>query len=77
MLEYASIVWVGCSKQDAEKLENVQLTAARIVTGLPIFVSREALYYETSWETLKNQAICCKNDKHVPNPHGGSTRIFA
>ena len=32
MLEYASIVWDGCSYQDADKLEKVQLIAARIVT---------------------------------------------
>ena len=43
-LEYASIVWDGCSAQDIEKLEKVQLSAARIVTGLPIFASRESLY---------------------------------
>ena len=48
MLQY--IVWDGCSKQDAEKLEKVQLAATRIVTGLPICVSREALYYETDCE---------------------------
>jgi hypothetical protein len=27
-----SIVWDGCSVQDADKLEKVQLSAARIVT---------------------------------------------
>lgn len=35
----------------------VQLSAARINIGLPIFVSREVLYSETGWETLKNQAL--------------------
>lgn len=60
MLEYASIVWDGCSKYDAEKLEKVQLTAARIVTGLPIFVSRDALYSETGWETLKHRRYIAK-----------------
>ena len=37
---------------DANRLELVQLNAARIVTGLPIFASKRALYYETGWETL-------------------------
>lgn len=54
-LEYASIVWDGCSVHDADKLEKVQLCAARIVTGLPIFVSREALYLETGWEILQTR----------------------
>ena len=53
ILEYASFVLDCCSKQDAEKLEKVQLTATSIVTGLPIFVNRKALYYETGWETLQ------------------------
>ena len=73
MLVYASVVWDGCSKQDAEKLEKVQLNAARIVTGLPIFVSREAFHYETNWETLKTRRYVAK----IQNPHVRSTRIFA
>ena len=36
ILEYASVIWGGCSISDTEKLEKVQLYAARIVTGLPI-----------------------------------------
>ena len=32
----------------------------RIVTWLPIFVSREALYYETGWETLKTRRYVAK-----------------
>ena len=36
MLEYATILWDGCSKHNAEKLEKVQLTAPRIVTRHPI-----------------------------------------
>lgn len=31
--------------------KKLQLIAARIVTGLPIFASRESLYFETGWET--------------------------
>lgn len=33
ILEYASDVWDGCSQYDIDKLEKVQLYAARIVTG--------------------------------------------
>ena len=52
LLEYCSEVWDGCNMTDANRLEQVQLNAARIVTGLPIFASKRALYYETGWETL-------------------------
>ena len=41
----------GCSR-DANKLEQLQLEAARIITGLPKFASKESLYFETGWETL-------------------------
>ena len=37
LLEYASVVWDGCSILDTDKLEKVQLYAARIVAGLPFF----------------------------------------
>ena len=36
ILEYASVVWVGCINSDLDKLEKVQLYAARIVNDLPI-----------------------------------------
>ena len=36
ILEYASVVWVGCINSDLDKLEKVQLYAARIVYDLPI-----------------------------------------
>ena len=36
VLENASVVWGGCNMFDMERLEKVQLSAARIVTGLPI-----------------------------------------
>ena len=48
-LEYATDVWSGCSLTNAEKLEQVQLFADRIVLGLPIFASKTSLYYETGW----------------------------
>lgn len=54
-LEYASEVWGGCSLADTEKLEQVQLTAARIVTGLSILASRDSLYLETGWNSLSTR----------------------
>jgi hypothetical protein len=36
-------------------LEKIQLEAARIVTGLTKFASKDSLYFETGWETLANR----------------------
>ena len=52
LLEYASEVWDGCNETDAKRLEQIQLNAARIVTGLPIFASLNSLYFESGWEAL-------------------------
>lgn len=57
LLEYASEVWDGCTQMDANRLEQVQLNAARIVTGLPIFASLNSLYTETGWETLSVRRV--------------------
>jgi hypothetical protein len=37
------------------KLEKLQLDAARIVTGLPIFTKTDKLYSETGWTTLSSR----------------------
>jgi hypothetical protein len=37
---------------NSQKLEQLQLEAARIVTGLTIFSKAEILYRETGWELL-------------------------
>lgn len=55
VLEYASEVWDNCGFINCDRLEKVQLEAARIVTGLPAFASRESLYSETGWDSLKTR----------------------
>ena len=55
LLEYASEVWESSTQADANRLEQVQLNAARIVIGLPVFASLDSLYYETGWETLSQR----------------------
>ena len=52
LLEYASEVRNGCNLSDTNRLEQVQLNAARIVTVLPVFSSVRSQYLETGWETL-------------------------
>jgi hypothetical protein len=38
LLEYACELWDGCCSRDADKLEQLQFEAARIITGLPKFI---------------------------------------
>ena len=46
------VIWGGCSISETEKLEKVQLYAARIVTGLPILALKKSLYFENGCEPL-------------------------
>ena len=52
ILEYDSPVWSGCTLFNEELLESVQLSAARIVTGIMHNTSNATLYEETGWYTL-------------------------
>jgi hypothetical protein len=52
LLEYACELWDECCSRNADKLNQLQLEASRIVSGLPKFPSKESLYFETGWETL-------------------------
>ena len=54
-LEYACEVWSRCSNRDCDKLEKLQLAAARIVTGLTLLASIDSLYFETGWEPLADR----------------------
>ena len=54
-LEYAFEVWDGRYERDIEKLEKIQLEAARNETGLTKFGSKDSLYFETEWETCANR----------------------
>jgi hypothetical protein len=55
MFEYACELWDGCSQQDSDNLEKLQIEAGRIVTGLPLFASRQFIYSETGWELLSDR----------------------
>ena len=52
ILEYGDIIWDNCSERDAALLEDVQVTAARIITGIRINSSRTILYNELGWDAL-------------------------
>ena len=52
LFKYACELWDNCGIGNSQKLEQLQLEAARIVTGLPIFTKTEISYIETGWELL-------------------------
>ena len=55
ILEYASVVWDGCTQVEKEKIEKVQHEAARIVSGLTRSVSLDNLYKEINWSSLSDR----------------------
>ena len=61
-MEYGCEVWNGCGVELTDKLEKLQLEAARIVTGLPAYASRDSLYLETGWKNIidrRNRRCIC------------------
>jgi hypothetical protein len=58
ILEYASEVWFNCSQFNSDRLEKVQIEAARIVCGFPSYASIASIYKETGWDfDLKSAKI--------------------
>jgi hypothetical protein len=55
ILEYASEVWDNCGQTNGNRLEKIQIEAARILTGLSIYASFDSIYKETGWETLSTR----------------------
>ena len=54
-LEYACQIWDDCCERDKESLENVQLNAARIVTGAKKGTSHKLLNDELEWQSLSER----------------------
>jgi hypothetical protein len=52
ILEYGNVIWDNCTQNEANLLENVQVEAGRIITGLRVNSSRSKLYSELDWEPL-------------------------
>ena len=55
VLEYGCDFWDGCYESDKIKLENVQLEAARIACGLPVYCKKERVYFESGLEPLEHR----------------------
>jgi hypothetical protein len=50
LMEYADVIWDNQKQNLINKLANIQLDAARIVTGGTRLTSHGSLYEETKWE---------------------------
>lgn len=73
ILEYGNTIWCNCTEELSDQIEEVQLEAARIVTGAVKGTHHSHLYKETKWNTLKkrretNQIVLFRKmlNKEVP-----------
>ena len=55
LVEYASVVWDGCTMYEKGQLVQFQYEAARIVTGLTRSVSIDNLMSEIGWLSLSDR----------------------
>ena len=53
LMEYADVLWDGCTDSESDILEHVQYEAAKIVTGAMKGTSKQRLMQEIGWEDLK------------------------
>ena len=54
-LEYADVVWDGCSESDSNLLESLQIESARLVTGAMKGTNRVSLLRDVSWVELSER----------------------
>ena len=59
LLEYASVVWDGCTLYEKKTLQQIQYEAAtcRLITGLTRSVSNEKLIKEIGWLSLSDRRL--------------------
>ena len=55
VMEYADVIWDGCSEYESNILEGIQYEAARVVTGAIKGTSKGRLLNELCWEDLKTR----------------------
>ena len=61
LLEYADVLYDGCSNENETRIEKVQLEAATLVSGLTS-TSTNRIYQEVGWKTLQ---LRCKENKLI------------
>jgi uncharacterized coiled-coil DUF342 family protein len=55
VIEYSDIVWDNCTQMLKEKLEKINIEAARIITGATKLTSLKLLYKESGWSTFEKR----------------------
>jgi hypothetical protein len=65
VLEYSDVVWDNCSEKDSKLSEDIQIEAARIITGLRCNSSRSKLYDELGLDLLKTRRNIHKAKKKI------------
>lgn len=55
ILDYGDILYDNCSELNKLKLEDFQLTAARVVVGAKRGTSHARLYSEIGWQPLRQR----------------------
>ena len=73
---FACEVWDNCGVSNSCKLERLQLEAAIIITGLPIFTNTEYLNRETGWERLEERRTRRKLQLFYNIQNGSTHPIF-
>ena len=53
VMEYADVLWDGCTESESNLLEHVQYEAAKIETGATKGTNTQRLMQETGWEDMK------------------------
>jgi hypothetical protein len=54
-MEYADVLWDGCSENESDLIEHVQYQAATVVVGAMKGTSRVRLLEELAWEDMKTR----------------------
>ena len=55
VMEYADVLWDGCTESESDLLEHVQYEAAKLVTGAMKGTSKHCLMKEVGWESMSTR----------------------
>ena len=57
VLEYSDVVWDNCTEKDSKMLEDLQVEAGRIITGLRCNSSRKknCIHDKLEWDLLQTR----------------------
>ena len=69
LMEYADLIWDGCSNESTNAIESIQYEAARLVTGAikGTIANRQSLLDELCWDSLKISIFYKMMNNLVPN----------